>query len=106
MSLLADDSTASLLPLLLGLAAFGVIALLIGLRAQRARPLSGPEGLIGLKGTALSRLAPGHVGQIFVRGEIWEALPLHGERPIAPEETVAIVRLEGLTARVAPAEAP
>ena len=100
------ETAAGLAPLLLGLAVFGVAALLVGLRAQGVRPVTGPEGLIGLKGTALSRLAPGHVGQIFVRGEIWEALPLHGERPIAPEETVAIVRLEGLTARVAPAEAP
>ena len=106
MDTFVDDSTVALLPLLLGLAGFGMVAFLIGLRAQGAKPVTGPEGLIGLKGTALSRLAAGHVGQIFVRGEIWEALPLHGERPIAPDETVAIVRLEGLTARVAPAEAP
>ena len=106
MDTFADDSTVALLLLLLGLGCFGVVAFLIGLRAPGARPVTGPEGLIGLKGTALSRLAAGHVGQIFVRGEIWEALPLHGERPIAPDETVAIVRLEGLTARVAPAEAP
>jgi membrane-bound ClpP family serine protease len=106
MTYLADESTASLVLLVLGLGCFGVVAFLIGLRAQGARPVTGPEGLIGLKGTALSPLAAGHVGQIFVRGEIWEALPLHGERAIAPEETVAVVRLEGLTARVAPAEAP
>jgi membrane-bound serine protease (ClpP class) len=100
------ETAAGLAPLLLGLAVFAVAALLIGLRAQRARPVSGPEGLIGLRGTALSPLLPGHLGQIFVRGEIWEALPLHGERPIQVSETVAIVRLEGLTARVTPAEAP
>jgi membrane-bound ClpP family serine protease len=100
------EAAAGLLPLLLGLVVFGVAAVLVGLRAQGARPVTGPEGLIGLKGTALTHLAPGRVGQVFVRGEIWEALPVHGERPIGPEETIAIVRLEGLTARVVPAEAP
>lgn len=106
MSAYVDDGVTGLLPLALGFVAFGVFALVLGLRAQGIKPASGPEGLIGLKGTALSRIAPGHAGQIFVHGEIWEALPLHGERPIAPQETVAIVRLEGLTARVTPAEAP
>jgi membrane-bound serine protease (ClpP class) len=100
------EIAAGLAPLLLGLAVFGVAAVAVGLRAQGAKPVSGPEGLIGLKGTALSRLETGQLGQIFVRGEIWEALPLHGERSIQVSETVAIVRLEGLTARVAPAEAP
>jgi membrane-bound serine protease (ClpP class) len=100
------ETAAGLAPLVLGLAVFLVAALIVGLRAQGAKPVSGPEGLIGLKGTALSPLVPGHLGQIFVRGEIWEALPLHGERPIQISETVAVVRLEGLTARVAPAEAP
>ena len=95
-----------LLPLILALLLYGAVALWMGLRAQRARPVSGPEGLIGLTGVALSRIALGQVGQVFVRGEIWEALPLHGERPIAPAETVAIAQLEGLTARVVPAEMP
>lgn len=95
-----------LLPLILAMLIYGAVALWMGLRAQRARPVSGPEGLIGLPGVALTRIAPGHVGQVFVRGEIWEALPLRGERPIAPDETVAIAQLEGLTARVVPAEMP
>jgi membrane protein implicated in regulation of membrane protease activity len=86
---------------------FLIVAVAVGLRAAKARPVSGPEGLIGMRGKALTRLAPDQVGQIFVRGEIWEALPVSRDtRVIAPDEWVQVVRLDGLTARVIPAEAP
>jgi membrane-bound serine protease (ClpP class) len=95
-----------LIPMVILLAVLGALGLFAGLRAQAARPVSGPEGLLGMKGVALSRIVPHHQGQIFVRGEIWEALPVENARAIEPEETVEVVRLEGLTARVAPAAAP
>lgn len=102
-----EDPAVTLVPLVLLLAALGVLGLLAGLRAQRARPVSGPEGLLGMRGVALSRIVPHLVGgQVFVRGEIWEALPVEGGRAIESEETVEVVRLEGLTARVAPVAAP
>jgi membrane-bound ClpP family serine protease len=94
------------IPMIVALAGLGVAGLWAGLRAQKARPVSGPEGLIGMKGHALSRIVPHHLGQVFVRGEIWEALPAENARAIEPEETVEVVRLEGLTARVIPAAAP
>lgn len=99
-------SAAALVSVVTLLALLGVVGLLAGLRAQGARPVSGPEGLLGMKGVALSRVVPHHPGQIFVRGEIWEALPAEGAHAIEPEETVEVVRLEGLTARVAPVAAP
>jgi len=40
-------------------------------RAQRRPAVTGLEGLVGLKGTALTDLAP--EGRVFVRGEYWEA---------------------------------
>ena len=101
-----DPTVDTIVPLVLILAVLGVVGLVAGLRAQRARPVSGPEGLLGTRGVALSRVVPHHPGQVFVRGEIWEALPAEGARAIEPEETVEVVRLEGLTARVAPAAAP
>jgi membrane-bound serine protease (ClpP class) len=101
-----EDPAFTLVPLVLVAAALGVFGLLAGLRAQRARPVSGPEGLLGMRGVALSKIVPHVKGQVFVRGEIWEALPAEGARAIEAEETVEVVRLEGLTARVAPAEAP
>lgn len=96
----------ALIPMILFFAVLGVVGLYAGLRAQRARPVSGPEGLIGMKGHALTRIVPHHLGQVFVRGEIWEALPADNASAIDPEETVEVVRLEGLTARVIPAAAP
>jgi membrane protein implicated in regulation of membrane protease activity len=45
-------------------------------------------------------------GQVQVRGEIWRALPNDPAREIAAGQAVEIVRLEGLTARVKPAETP
>lgn len=101
-----DPSAATLVSIVILLAVLGVVGLLAGLRAQGARPVSGPEGLLGMKGVALSRVVPHHPGQIFVRGEIWEALPAEGALAIEPDDTVEIVRLEGLTARVTPAAAP
>jgi membrane-bound serine protease (ClpP class) len=81
---------------------FFVFALGAGWRAQRKRPTTGSEGLIGERGAALSRVAPGDAGQVRVRGEIWRALPEDGSRAIERDEGVVVVRVEGLTARVAP----
>jgi membrane-bound serine protease (ClpP class) len=101
-----EDPAFTLVSLALALAVFGVVGLRAGLRAQRVRPVSGPEGLLGMRGVALSRVVPHRPGQVFVHGEIWEALPAEGARAIEPEESVEVVRLEGLTARVTPAAAP
>jgi membrane-bound serine protease (ClpP class) len=81
---------------------FFLFALGAGWRAQRKRPTTGSEGLIGERGAALSRVAPGDAGQVRVRGEIWRALPEDGSRAIERDESVVVVRVEGLTARVAP----
>ena len=61
-----------------------------GLLAQRARPVTGASGMIGLVGTADSRLDPG--GRVFVRGEYWNARSLE---PIEAGSSVEVLAVEG-----------
>ena len=61
-----------------------------GLLAQRTRPVTGREGMIGLIGTADSRLDP--YGRVFVRGEYWNA---RAAEPIEPGASVEVVAVEG-----------
>jgi membrane-bound serine protease (ClpP class) len=44
-----------------------------GIKAQRAKPVTGVEGIIGETGVVLNDLDP--VGSVRVHGEIWEASP-------------------------------
>lgn len=60
------------------------------------KPVTGSEGMIGLKGTVIESLTP--VGVIRVGGEIWKAKSV-GENIEAGEE-VEIVVLSGLTLMV------
>jgi membrane-bound serine protease (ClpP class) len=47
-----------------------------GIRAQKARPVTGMEGLIGETGIVLATLDP--LGSVRVHGEIWAAESLTG----------------------------
>lgn len=52
---------------------FFIFALGKGIAAQRRKPTTGSEGLIGEIGVALSKITPGSIGQIMLHGEIWKA---------------------------------
>ncbi len=86
----------------LAVTGFFVFALGAGIRAQRRAATTGSEGMIGETGIALTRSAVDEPGQARLRGEIWRASPIDGARAIEPGESVVVVRVEGLTARVAP----
>ncbi|RBL90403.1 NfeD family protein [Chitinophaga flava] len=47
-----------------------------GIRAQRPKPATGVEGMVGQTGEALDMLNPS--GKVFVRGEIWKAESVEG----------------------------
>ena len=59
-----------------------IFALLTGfllsrvVRAHRARPMTGPEGLVGEVGRAIGELAP--AGKVVVHGEYWDARSVGG----------------------------
>ncbi len=70
-----------------------------GVKALRARTVTGMEGLIGEVGVVRTRLAPR--GQVFLRGELWTA---EGEGEVEPGESVRITGIDGLTLRVVPVQ--
>ena len=72
-----------------------------GVRALSRPPSTGTEGLVGRTATVRERLGP--EGQVMVSGEIWRAIA-EGE-PLEPGAQVRIVGVDGLTLRVAKAEA-
>lgn len=73
------------------LCAGGLAALSIRSAAIRRRPArTGPEGLIGETGRALSDLAP--EGKVMAHGEYWDA---RSREPVAAGSTVKIVAKEG-----------
>lgn len=61
-----------------------------GLGAQRRRPVTGPEGLVGERGRADSDLAP--EGRVFVHGEYWDA---RADSTVHAGEPVRVVAVEG-----------
>lgn len=98
-------SWAVILPALLVTLAFFAYVVGAALRARRARPTTGREGIIGQTGTVRASLearGPGagageFRGKVFVRGELWNAVC---EEPLEAGEWVEVVSNEGLTLRV------
>lgn len=70
----------------------------MGIQAQRAKPITGLEGMIGETGHAISELNP--LGTVRMHGEIWRAQSPAG---IIPEgKKVKVKAIEGLTLIVEP----
>jgi membrane-bound serine protease (ClpP class) len=99
--LLGGDSGAARVSLSVILTAVGVTVVFFvfvvgaAFRAQRRKPVTGIQGLIGERGTALSDLAPS--GQVFLHGEYWTA---QADAPIAKGSTVVVDRVDGLLLKV------
>ncbi len=76
-----------------------LVALSMRAVAVRSRPVrTGPEGLIGESGRALTDLAP--TGRILAHGEYWEA---RADVPVSSGANVEIVGKDGFTLIVRPA---
>ena len=58
-------------------AAFFIFAISLGIKAQRRKPVTGIEGLIGEIGKTVTRLSPS--GGIKVHGEYWNAESSEGD---------------------------
>jgi len=86
-------------PLVVGLGlttgAFFLFALGAGVRAQRRRPVSGREAVVGRVGVAKTDLDP--QGTVLVAGEDWTA---EAAEPVRAGERVRVVAVEGLRLRV------
>jgi membrane-bound serine protease (ClpP class) len=84
-----------MMPTILLVGAFFVVVAGLAFRAQRARPTSGREGLLGEKGVARETIDP--EGLVFVHGEHWKA---RSDELIEPGERVEVVGMEGLVLKV------
>lgn len=85
--------------------AFAAIMLFLGRLAVRAHhmpSISGLEGLIGERGSALTAMGPNVDGQVRVHGEIWRGTSLVD---IAPGRPVRVTDVDGLSVRVEPTDA-
>jgi membrane-bound serine protease (ClpP class) len=71
---------------------FFVFAVGMGIKAQRRKPVTGKEGLVGEIGEAVSDFEKGK-GQVAVHGEIWEAL---GKEKIKRGESIKVVSINNL----------
>ena len=81
-------------------AAGSLAALSMRAVAVRSRPVrTGPEGLLGETGRALTDLAP--TGRVLAHGEYWDA---SAESPVPSGSAVRIVGKNGFTLRVEPLE--
>ncbi|MGC8897614.1 MAG: NfeD family protein [Bacteroidota bacterium] len=85
-----------IIPTIIFTTLFFVFALGMAIRAQRKKPTTGIEGMIGEVGVALTRLAP--AGQVRVRGEIWAAESISG--PIDEGTAIEVVEVVDLRLKV------
>jgi len=76
-------------------AAFFLFVVGAGVKALHSKTTTGIEGLVGEVGVVRTRLAPR--GQIFLRGELWNA---EGEGEVEVGESVRVTGMNGLTLRV------
>ena len=82
---------------------FGVISFglaWIALKARRNKRLLGPQAMVGSIARALTPLAP--MGQVEVRGEIWQACIAAGAGEVAAGSQVKVRGVDGLTLTVEP----
>ncbi len=77
---------------------FFVFLLGLGLKAQRRKPTTGQEGLIGEIGETVDPLNPD--GMVRIHGELWKALSKSGKIP--KNATIRIVNVKDLTLIVEP----
>ena len=68
---------------------FFIAVIGFGLQAQRKKPVTGTQGMIGEIGEAFTSLDP--EGRVRVRGELWQAVSLEGNI-----EQGAKIRTEGI----------
>jgi membrane-bound serine protease (ClpP class) len=73
----------------------------IALRARRGKVLTGPQAMIG--GTAIVRTPLNPVGQVEIRGELWQA-SLRGHASLAVGSAVSVRGIDGLVLIVEPAQ--
>ena len=78
---------------------FDVFEIMVWVRWRKKKAITGPEGIIGQKGRAVSDLNP--EGRVRVKGQTWRAV---AESPVENHKDVIVTATEGLQLTVRPAE--
>jgi len=83
------------------ISSFFFFIIIMALRAQRAQPYSGREGMVGklgkVQGSFTGNADEHFAGNVLVLGEIWQA---QADEPIQTGDRVVIKEVDGLTLRV------
>lgn len=87
--------------LALPFSAITLLLLTLVVRARHNKVETGVEGMIGVTGSALTTLSP--EGQVFVRGEYWNAVAAH---PVAAGARVRVTAVDKLKLTVEPVPDP
>jgi membrane-bound serine protease (ClpP class) len=90
-------SLSLVLASVLGFTAIAVFLVRLGLKAQRAAPVTGVEGMFNETGEVLDAIAPGHPGTVRIHGEVWRAV---SDGYIARGDRVRVTHVDGLTLTV------
>jgi membrane-bound serine protease (ClpP class) len=92
-------SSRFVVPVALSLAGIFLFLGRLAMKAQRLKPVSGAEGLVGERGRTLTAVSPDSLGQINVHGEIWRATSTNA---IPAGREVRVTTVTGLTLFVEP----
>jgi membrane-bound serine protease (ClpP class) len=87
--------------LALPFSAITLFLLSLAMRARRNKVVTGPEGMIGEIGAAITPLDP--AGKVFVHGEYWDAVAM---QPVAVGGRVRVTGLEQFKLKVEPISEP
>ncbi len=80
-----------IIPVVAASALLFIVTVTVAIRAHRSRVDTGREGLIGIAGTA--RTDVHNEGQVYLRGEIWNA---RSDEPISKGTKITVVAVDGL----------
>jgi membrane-bound serine protease (ClpP class) len=81
------------LPIVLGMSVVMLFLVRLAVAAQLQRSVTGPSGMLGEVGRALTAIPPGGAGRVATHGEIWTAT---AEEPIAEGDEVRVAAVDGL----------
>ncbi len=77
---------------------FFLVAIVLGLKAQRRKITTGIEGMLDETGIAKTNIVPEEEGLVFLQGEIWSAIT--EEALIEPGQKIKVIDRDGMKLKV------
>lgn len=95
-------SLSVLIPVIATTAAFVALVVWLVAKAHVKKPVTGIQGIVGMKGKVISPKGPDSLGRVMVHGEIWTTKSDISQ--LQPGDEVTITGIEGLLLEVKPFE--